>query len=43
MGGGTGPAAPSAIPVLAIVGGIGGAFTGDAIARWVVDVTGIER
>lgn len=38
-----GPLAPIAVPVLAVIGGIGGSFVGDAFARWVVDITYIER
>ncbi len=35
----TGPLSPIAVPVLAVVGGVGGAFAGDAIAGKIVDIT----
>lgn len=35
----TGAAAPLAIPILSLVGGIAGAFGGDALGQWVVDIT----
>lgn len=38
----TGPAAPIAIPVLSLAGGIGGSFAGDYLAKWVVDITYVE-
>lgn len=34
-----GAAAPLAIPILSLVGGIAGAFGGDALGQWVVDIT----
>ena len=38
----TGPVAPIAIPVLSVVGGVAGAFGGDKLAQWVVDITVVE-
>lgn len=35
----TGAAAPFAIPILSLVGGIASAFGGDALGQWVVDIT----
>lgn len=31
--------APVAVPILSLVGGAVGAFAGDALAKWVVDIT----
>ena len=42
-GGFTGPAAPVAVPVLAIVGGIAGSLAGNALAKWIVDITCAEE
>ena len=39
----TGPLAPIAIPVLSLAGGIAGSFGGDALGKWVVDITCIEE
>ena len=38
----TGPLAPAAIPILSILGGIGGSFGGDKLAKWVVDISYTE-
>ncbi|MBQ4538194.1 MAG: hypothetical protein II995_01150 [Oscillospiraceae bacterium] len=42
-GGFAGPFAPFAIPVLSLAGGIAGSFGGDALGKWVVDITCIEE
>lgn len=41
-GAATGPAAPIAVPVLSLVCGIGGALGGDALGRYIVDITCTE-
>ncbi|WP_312941474.1 hypothetical protein [Oscillibacter sp.] len=38
----TGPAAPIVIPILSLVGSIGGAIGGDALGRYIVDITCTE-
>lgn len=38
-----GPAAPIAIPILSIAGGIGGAFLGSDLGRWIIDITVTEE
>lgn len=42
LGAMTGPAAPVTISILSIMGGIGGSFAGDYLAKWVVDITYVE-
>ena len=42
-GGLTGPYALVAIPVLGLVGGIVGSIGGDALAKWIVDITWAEE
>lgn len=41
-GAAAGPAAPIAVPVLSLVCGIGGALGGDALGRYIVDITCTE-
>ena len=31
--------APVTVPILSLAGGIAGSFAGDALAKWVVDIT----
>jgi phage tail tape-measure protein len=33
------PFAPIAVPVLSFVGGIAGAFVGDALSKYIIDIT----
>ena len=39
----TGPAAPVAVPVLSLAGGLAGSFGGDALGRWIIDITVTEE
>ena len=38
-----GPAAPVVAPALGLVGGVVGSFGGDALGRWIVDITVVEE
>jgi len=39
----TGPAAPVAVPVLSLLGGMIGSVAGDWLAREIVDITYVEE
>ena len=43
LGAATGLAAPVAVPLLSFAGGVVGSFGGDALGRWIVDITVVEE
>ena len=43
LGAATDLAAPVAVPLLSFAGGVVGSFGGDALGRWIVDITVVEE